>query len=305
MANKPAKPNVPPPPLRSQPATFSQRAEASLQFWEPFAQYMDDMGLYMQQTANEAAASAASAGGGTALDRDGNAGRVLSVKADETGMEFSRKIPASEIVGTTDTQSLRNKTLHTPVIQVGGDSEGDLYQRGSDGRLYRILIGAENDVLSCVNGIWVAWPAGVPVGSIIFAASVQHFNGYLPANGAWVSRTQYSRLFNAIGGYYGAGNGSTSFTLPDLRGEFIRGKDDGRGLDPGRGWGQVQGSSISNHAHHSSQGSEFPSYGWSGNATAPTGAHVKYNGLTSGVVNGGAVGENRPRNFPLRAWIRF
>ncbi|NLR73595.1 hypothetical protein HF682_00275 [Leeia sp. IMCC25680] len=42
---------------------------------------------------------------------------------------------------------------------------------------------------------------------------------------------------------YGLGDGTTTFNLPDLRGEFMRGWDDGRGLDTGRALGTMQNAS--------------------------------------------------------------
>jgi len=73
--------------------------------------------------------------------------------------------------------------------------------------------------------------------------------GYLKRNGAAVSRTTYARLFAKIGTTYGAGDGSTTFNLPDGRGVFDRGLDDGRGLDPGRTLGSYQESANLSHAH--------------------------------------------------------
>ena len=70
--------------------------------------------------------------------------------------------------------------------------------------------------------------------------------GWLKANGAAVSRTTYAALFAAIGTTFGAGDGSTTFNLPDLRGEFVRGWDDGRGVDAGRAFGARQGDAIRN-----------------------------------------------------------
>jgi phage-related tail fiber protein len=58
--------------------------------------------------------------------------------------------------------------------------------------------------------------------------------GWLKANGATISRTAYSDLFAAIGTSYGAGDGSTTFVLPDFRGEFLRSWADGSGTDSGR-----------------------------------------------------------------------
>ena len=68
-----------------------------------------------------------------------------------------------------------------------------------------------------------------------------------------ISRTTYAALFAVIGETFGAGDGSTTFNLPDLRGEFIRGWDNSRGVDSGRVFGSAQagtqiGSSASNGA---------------------------------------------------------
>lgn len=68
--------------------------------------------------------------------------------------------------------------------------------------------------------------------------------GWLKANGAAVSRTTYAALFAAIGTTFGVGDGATTFNLPDLRGEFIRGWDDARGIDTGRVFGSSQKGSL-------------------------------------------------------------
>lgn len=89
----------------------------------------------------------------------------------------------------------------------------------------------------------------VPVGSVFFLAALTPPVGYLKANGAAVSRTTYAALFAVIGTTYGVGDGSTTFNLPDLRGEFLRGLDDGRGVDTGRALGSAQAQEIQTHAH--------------------------------------------------------
>ncbi|MCO6508432.1 MAG: tail fiber protein [Snodgrassella sp.] len=68
--------------------------------------------------------------------------------------------------------------------------------------------------------------------------------GWLKANGAVVSRTLYANLFAAIGTRFGAGDGKTTFNLPDLRGEFLRGWDDGRGLDSKRIFSSLQSDAV-------------------------------------------------------------
>jgi phage-related tail fiber protein len=105
------------------------------------------------------------------------------------------------------------------------------------------------DYLVAALNAAVPVPVEVPPGAIMhFAWSVTP-PGWLQANGAAVSRTTYSDLFTTIGTTFGAGNGSTTFNLPDLRGEFIRGRDNGRGVDPGRGLGTLQLDAFQGHGH--------------------------------------------------------
>ena len=74
-----------------------------------------------------------------------------------------------------------------------------------------------------------------PPGMVSYFGNSSAPTGWLIANGAAISRTTYSDLFATIGTTYGAGDGSSTFNIPDLRGEFIRGWDGGRGIDSGRG----------------------------------------------------------------------
>jgi len=56
--------------------------------------------------------------------------------------------------------------------------------------------------------------------------------GWTLCDGRTASRTEYARLFAAIGTVHGAGDKATTFNLPDYRGLFLRGVDAGRGRDP-------------------------------------------------------------------------
>lgn len=82
------------------------------------------------------------------------------------------------------------------------------------------------------------------VGSVMGFAVNSAPAGWLAANGQAVSRNVYARLFARIGTVWGAGDGSTTFNLPDARGEFIRGWDNGRGADSGRTFGSAQKGTI-------------------------------------------------------------
>ena len=106
--------------------------------------------------------------------------------------------------------------------------------------------------------------AGMPTGMIVpFYGSTAPL-GWLKLNGALISRTTYAALFafaNSIGltseanwtagyfGAFGAGDGSTTFRLPDLRAMFLRGLDESRGLDTGRQPYLWQDHTVLTHTH--------------------------------------------------------
>lgn len=118
---------------------------------------------------------------------------------------------------------------------------------------------------------------GAPVGTIMAYGGIIPPNGWLLCDGKPMGRfdPMYNDLFKVIGNSFGAGDGSTTFNLPDLRGRFLRGVDSGTGRDPdaskrkamnpggkyGDKVGSVQGtatsmptkklsnSSVSNHGH--------------------------------------------------------
>ena len=67
----------------------------------------------------------------------------------------------------------------------------------------------------------------IATGTIMPTGSETVPSGWLLCNGAAVSRTTYANLFGAIGISFGAGNGTTTFNLPDLRGRVPVGKNGG------------------------------------------------------------------------------
>ena len=86
--------------------------------------------------------------------------------------------------------------------------------------------------LTVQNG--ASGPGVVPTGTVVDFAGSNAPAGWLLCNGQAVSRTTYADLFAVIGGYYGAGNGSTTFNVPDYRGRIGVGLDTMGGADAGR-----------------------------------------------------------------------
>ena len=79
-----------------------------------------------------------------------------------------------------------------------------------------------------------ALAGGVLAGTVIMWPINTPPAGYLECNGGTVSRVTYAALYGVIGTTYGAGDGSTTFALPDYRGRFLRGWDHGAAVDPDR-----------------------------------------------------------------------
>ena len=93
------------------------------------------------------------------------------------------------------------------------------------------------------------WPINItgaagPVGHVAAYAGNVVPLGYLECNGAAVSRTSYVKLFGVCGILYGAGDSTTTFNLPDLRGYFVRGWDNNAGVDVGRVLGSTQADLV-------------------------------------------------------------
>lgn len=91
--------------------------------------------------------------------------------------------------------------------------------------------------------------SGVKAGTIADFAGATAPAGWLVADGSAISRSTYAGLFNYIGTTHGVGDGSTTFNIPDCRGEFRRGLDNGRGIDTGRKLGTAQANQNASHQH--------------------------------------------------------
>ena len=77
--------------------------------------------------------------------------------------------------------------------------------------------------------------ADAPIGSILAFGGSGFPTGWHLCDGTAVSRTTYKDLFNVIGTNFGVGDGSTTFNLPELRGEFLRGAGTNSHTDQGNG----------------------------------------------------------------------
>jgi microcystin-dependent protein len=104
---------------------------------------------------------------------------------------------------------------------------------------YTVLKGA-------LDALYAPLGTGASPGDVKLIAGATAPAGWIKCNGAAISRTTYAALFSKIGTVHGAGDGSTTFNVPDMRGVFVRGLDDGRGLDAGRTLGSYQADAQQN-----------------------------------------------------------
>lgn len=192
---------------------------------------------------------------------------------------------------------------------------------GPDGNYYESLaeLNQGNDP-STSTGFWLyhgpSFFSGNRPGDVKMVA---HNNipaiGWLKCNGAVLSRASYQLLFAEIGTAHNIG-GETNlqFRLPDCRGEFIRGFDDGRGVDLGRVFGSAQGDMNKSHTHEVVGTGAYDGINITVGITSSNpdplqinlGDKVESSGRSSDMraeTSGGV--ESRPRNKVFNYWIKY
>lgn len=133
--------------------------------------------------------------------------------------------------------------------------------------------------------------------------------GWLLCDGTAYGRTlsdpsPQPTLFGILGTIYGAGDGITTFNIPDLRGVFLRGLDNGRGVDPIRAIGTQQPSLFQTHNHAGVVGSESShTHTVSGNTQGQSADHKHFVVAnivsTSLLTSTNQIAKEKPGSFPL------
>lgn len=166
-------------------------------------------------------------GNALVLDRDGDT--AIAAGTDDR-IDFR--------VGGADRLSLAEDSLD---VKLAGAAD---FRFGPDA--FDVL---EGSTLTVKSGAALAMEAGaaltglpvVPTGMVAPFAGADAPEGWLPCDGRAVSRTDYAALFAVVGTVYGAGDGATTFALPDLRGRTAAGLDDMGGTAAGRLTGRPGG----------------------------------------------------------------
>ncbi len=197
------------------------------------------------QTAAETAQTAAEAAAASinGLPSGGAIGQVLTKQSgtdyDVVFQDVAGGVEVVEVASAPDADDDDSDTGGNGTFSLGSqwrDTTSDVLYVCLDASTGAAVWHAFN-VQGGLIGEVVAWPAAaIP-------------SGWLECDGAAVSRATYASLFAAIGTAFGVGDGSTTFNLPDLRGEFIRGLDNGRGVDGARVLGSAQSGQLGDHKH--------------------------------------------------------
>ena len=154
--------------------------------------------------------------------------------------------------------------------------------------------------MATLTGLLTNTGGVVPAGSVVAFASNTAPSGFIKANGAAISRTTYADLFSVCGTTFGSGNGSTTFNVPDLRGEFLRGWDDARTIDNARAFGSYQAGNVGSHTHNVT----IYRYSIDGGHFSPSRNYHSEYSQTATTDNGTQTGETRPRNVAMLYCIK-
>ncbi|EJF87319.1 MULTISPECIES: tail fiber protein [Bartonella] len=224
--------------------------------------------------------------------------------------------PATINVNNIGAKSLYKATNTGIVPLIGGELQ--------TGGIYEIVY---NDGVSTkdLDGWYLLNPTPIPppkvetfpCGFIATFAMQEVPNGWLLCDGASYKRKDYPQLFKTIGDKWGK-DSDTTFKVPDFRGMFLRGFDDGRGLDRNRQFADIQQDCLKSHTHvatieeagQHTHGFQYNGVGWSANdigrrnpsyhyavlggTTQPAGVHTHKITISS---TGEA--ETRPVNVPV------
>lgn len=161
------------------------------------------------------------------LDRDGDTS--IAARADD-------RIDLR--VGGADRVSLGADSVD---IKLGGAEDFRFRADAFDVLAGSTLTVKTGAALAMETGAMLTGVPVVPTGMVAPFAGSAAPEGWLPCDGRAVSRTDYAALFAAIGTAYGAGDGASTFALPDLRGRTVAGLDDMGGTAAGRLTGRSGG----------------------------------------------------------------
>lgn len=229
----------------------------------------------------------------------GNAGTAANLNTELQNDINTGNTLHSSLQGDINT----GNSLHTELqsdIGTANSTKTSLDQSISNGNLSNYVL--SSFLNSLLVGMVTPFPCNTPP------------SGWLEAKGQLVSRTSYPNLWNFANnsnnifadgsqdkGQFSTGDGSTTFRLPDMRGYFVRGFDDGASIDSGRTLGSSQADTLASHYHGIVVG-QLNHLGGGTNYVPYQGNSSDDGGLTT-TSTGGT--ETRPKNVALMYCIKY
>lgn len=242
-------------------------------------------------------------------------------------MNGSAKLPA---IDGSNLTNIPSAALTGSIVPYGGviipagylECDGTAVSRATYAALLAALINTHTVTLTIASPCVVSWTAhglkeGMPfiptttgalptnltpgVTYYVKGPTTNAFNLSATPGGAAINTTgSQSGTHTGTVAPWGIGDGSTTFNVPQLRGEFLRGWDDGRGVDTNRGFGSAQSDLVKDHTHSLAY-------------TIPAGATETSAGdlggiggssSTTGNMSSGGGTETRPRNIAVMYLIK-
>lgn len=145
-----------------------------------------------------------------------NGNRLSLSKSNQVSIDSDTTNELQTLIKNNNQLSLSKTNL----VIIDGDTNNEIQS-----------INFVNDSLKLSKSNSVFMP-GVPVGTIVAYGGRNIPIGWLLCDGNQVNRSQYMSLYLIIDSVWGAGNGTSTFNLPDLRGQFLRGVSGTSNMDP-------------------------------------------------------------------------
>ncbi len=214
---------------------------------------------------------------------------------------------------STQLWQISGNGLHTPNnVGIGIENPEKPLEVQGDIKLTGSLIVGETEVVNPSGELVGASTTGgnVPIGTILAFVGEEAPDGWFVCDGKKKSKNQYSELYNLLGTSWGPET-TTTFSIPDLRGMFLRGWNNGRPPqkkgDPdidSRTTGDVIGSyqddQYQRHAHN-----VYPHAGYVGGSTNGAGGGDTATRVHGSMTSSEGGGETRPKNVYVNFIIKY
>ncbi|QHJ76926.1 MAG: hypothetical protein [Bacteriophage sp.] len=241
---------------------------------------------------------------------------------DASGSDVALTLPQSVVDNKATRVTLMRLDNSTNKVTIKAATSETIYfntHLNSSGYGFFYLMGAGDywQLMSNGNKGWFKTSRldNIPLGRISFDTSIKvPIGGSLLANGSLLSRIEYPWLWDhaqqsgvlvdeanrtGMEGCFTKGDGATTFRLPEIRGEFLRVLDNGKGVDAGRVAGSWQEDDFKSHTH--TIGTRGGNLGAGGTAVRTI---VENGAEWAGIYNAGGT-ETRPHNIAYPAYIKI